>query len=516
MPVKKEDVNKNHPNLKAREMPKHIAAEKAVLCCVLLDDKAASEILSTLKAEDFYLNAHATLFEAMQIITGKSMPVDLVTLVQQLEEQGELENCGGVAYLTDITNELPSAANFKHYVGIVRKNSNLRKIIHVGNKMIDMAYTGDPDDEALPLAEKEVFKLAQQSDSGDMKDIRTATNNVLDQLEKMAADPKAMRGIPTGFASLNRKLNGLQRSDLILIAARPGQGKTSIGMNIVQQVALNRERKSETGAVKPYVAAVFSLEMPAEQLAKRMLCSVAKVDMTRVNAGTLDAPEWKRLSEAKSKLDKAKIYIFDSSQTTPMEILSRCRRLKREQGLDVVMVDYLQLMSTGKRVESRQQEISEITRTMKITARELDVPILLLSQMSRDIEKRTNRRPQMSDLRESGAIEQDADIIMFIYREHDQTDNTVAPELKDKVELIIAKHRNGEPGSVEMKWQGKYISFIDVDNSAKSQQLEKYAPAAERKGNFDAAEDEDDYYQPKESTVSQILKVDPNDDSDPF
>lgn len=516
MPLKKEDVNKNHPNLKTREMPKHIAAEKAVLCCALLDDKAASEILSALKPEDFFLQAHSVLLEAMQTIVYKNVPVDLVTLVQQLEEMGQLESCGGVAYLTEITNEMPSAANFKHYVGIVRKNSNLRRIIAVGNKMIDMAYTGDPDDEALNLAEKEVFKLSQQSDSGEVKDIRTATNNVIDQLEKLAADPKALRGIPTGFASLNRKLNGLQRSDLILIAARPGQGKTSIGMNIVQQVALNRERKSETGAIKPYVCAVFSLEMPAEQLAKRMLCSVAKVDMTHVNAGVLEAAEWKRLSEAKSKLDKAKIYIFDSSQTTPMEILSRCRRLKREQGLDLVMVDYLQLMSTGKRVESRQQEISEITRTMKITARELDVPILLLSQMSRDIEKRQSRRPQMSDLRESGAIEQDADIIMFIYREYDMTDNTVTMEQRNKVELIIAKHRNGEPGSVEMKWQGKYISFVDVDNTDKAQQLEKYAPKGEKAGNFDSAADDDDYYQPKESTVNDLLKVDPDDNSNPF
>ena len=487
MPKVKEEVNRNHPNLKTRKMPQHIGAEKALLCCIIVDDKAASEVFASLEPEDFFSPSHAVIYDAMRTVAYKNSPVDLVTVVQQLEEMGELENVGGVGYLTEIASEMPSAANFKHYMGIVEKNSKLRKIIGIGNKMIDMAYTGDPDDNVLDTAEKEIFHLSGETDSGEMKGVRTASNNVIDRLEKLAADPKAMRGIPTGFASLNRRLNGLQRSDLILIAARPGQGKTSIGMNIVQNVALNRERKTETGAVKPYVCAVFSLEMPAEQLVKRMMCSVGKVDMTHVNAGTLDAGEWKRLVEAKNKLDKSKIFIYDSAQTTPMELLSRCRRLKREQGLDLVMVDYLQLMSTGKRTESRQLEISEITRTMKIAARELDVPILLLSQMSRDIEKRTNRRPQMSDLRESGAIEQDADIILFIYREYDMTDTSVEPDKRDKVELIIAKHRNGEPGSVDMRWQGKYTSFVDIDNSAAT--LAVQAPPTENTGTFDGAEE---------------------------
>lgn len=508
MPKKTEEVNRNHPNLKTRQMPQHLAAEKAVLSCVIVDDKAASEIFAALEPDDFFSRTHAVIYEAMRSIAFKNIPVDLVTIVQQLEEMGELGDVGGVGYLTEIAGEMPSAANFKHYVGIVKKNAKLRKIIGIGNKMIDLAYTGDPDDTVLNTAEKEIFELSGENDSGEVKDIRTATNNVLDRLEKLAADPKAMRGIPTGFAGLNRRLNGLQRSDLILIAARPGQGKTSIGMNIVQQVALNRERRTETGAVKPYVCAVFSLEMPAEQLVKRMLCSIGKVDMTHVNAGTLDAGEWKRLAEAKAKLDKSKIFIFDSAQTTPMELLSRCRRLKREHGLDLVMVDYVQLMTTGKRVESRQLEISEITRTMKIAARELDVPILLLSQMSRDIEKRTSRRPQMSDLRESGTIEQDADIIMFIYREHDMTDTSVEPDKRDKVELIIAKHRNGEPGSVDMRWMGKYISFVDIDNSSATAQMQ--APPTENTGMFDGAEE----ISIRETSAAEILEQNADDGDD--
>lgn len=482
----KGEVNRNHPNLKTREMPKHIAAEKAVLCCAMIDDRAASEIMAGLKSDDFYFKAHGTVFDAMNGIVSKNKPIDLVTLVQALEEMGELENCGGVGYLTEIASEMPSAANYKHYIGIIKKNSTLRKLIKMSNDIIDMAYTGDPDDSALASAEREIFKLSGENDSGEMKTVSAVSGGVLERAEMLASDPKALRGIPTGFPSLNRRLNGLQPSDLILIAARPGQGKTSIGMNIVQQVALSRERRSETGNVKPYVCAVFSLEMPAEQLVKRMLCSVGKVDMAKVNSGAMEAADWKRLAEAKAKLDKAKIYIYDSAQTTPMELLSRCRRLKREQGLDLVMIDYLQLMTTGKRAESRQLEVSEITRTLKIAARELDVPILLLSQMSRDMEK-THRRPQMSDLRESGAIEQDADIIMFIYRQYDMADSSIDIAKREEVELIIAKHRNGEPGTVKMRWQGKYVSFADLDTTAATAQLAKSAPPVEHTGNFDEA-----------------------------
>ena len=510
MPSKqKEEVNRNHPNLKAREMPKHLEAEKAVLCCILVDDKAASEIFASLEPEDFYLRANGTIFDAMRSVAYKNQPLDLVTLVQRLEELGELEGCGGIGYLTEIAEIMPSAANFKHYVAIVRKNSRLRKLIDINNRLLDIAYTGDPDDTALNVAEREIFKLSGESDSAELKAVSAVSSGVLEHAEKLAADPKALRGIPTGFASLNRRLNGLQPSDLILIAARPGQGKTSIGMNIVQQVALSRARLSESGQVKPYVCAVFSLEMPAEQLVKRMLCSVGKVDMAKVNSGNLEAADWKRLAEAKAKLDKSKIYIYDSAQTTPMELLSRCRRLKREQGLDLVMIDYLQLMTTGKRSESRQLEVSEITRTLKIAARELNVPILLLSQMSRDMEK-TKRRPQMSDLRESGAIEQDADIIMFIYRQYDMSDVTIEQAKREEVELIIAKHRNGEPGTVKMRWQGKYVSFVDLDTSQAAAQMERSAPPTESMGNFDAAM----VVEPREATASQVLASDDEEDLD--
>lgn len=494
----KDEINRKHPNLKARRMPQHSAAEKAVLGCGFIDDKASSEIFALLSPSDFYLYAHSKTFEAMREVAVKNRPIDLVTVVQQLEEMGELEKCGGIDYLAEIASDQPSAANVSHYISIVRKNAKLRKLINISNNAIDMAYTGDPDDIALSTAEKDIFALGGESENGKLTDVCTATEKVIETVERLMKDPKAMRGITTGFKALDRKLNGLQRSDLILIAARPGQGKTSIGMNLVQNVVLNGERRTESGAPKPYVCAVFSLEMPAEQLMKRMLCSVGDVDMAKVNAGTTDGQELKRLVDAKNRLDRSKLFIYDSAQITPLEILSHCRRLKREYGLDLVMVDYLQLMSTGKRVESRQLEISEITRTMKVAARELDVPILLLSQMSRDIEKSNKkRRPQMSDLRESGAIEQDADIIIFIYREHDMNDPTVKKEDRNLVELIIAKHRNGEPGSVEMRWEGEKVRFVEVDRRA-----DNSAPSADgKKGDFSGAEEKI----PSETTARKVL-----------
>lgn len=532
MPVQKEEYNTAHPNIKARVRPHNAESEAAILGCVLLDEEAAVRILNELKETDFFSKAHAAIFTAMQGIYARNVPVDFVTLVEELESLGLMQAAGGVEYITRLTGVVPSAANYKYYLDIIKKNATLRKLIDAGEKIIDCAYTGDPEDNAVTLAEREIYAIAEKGDTGSFVPISTATGEVIDRLEELCRDPKATRGITTGFASLNRLLNGLQRSDLILLAARPGQGKTSIGMNIIQHAALSRERKSPTGKVDPYVCAVFSLEMPYTQLAKRMLCSEALVDMSKCNAGDLTAAEWKRLMDAKARLDKAKIHIYDSSAMTPMEIVSRCRRLKREQGLDLIMIDYLQLMTMGGRVESRQQEISTITRMMKIAARELDVPILLLSQMSRAIEQRKGR-PQMSDLRESGAIEQDADIIMFIYREHDVTEPNVTEEEKNKVELIIAKHRNGSQGTINLRWDGPHVRFVDIDNSRD----DDHAPV--RDGTFvidndfppppaedfaaDAVplddytpDDADDGHAVSEQTAEEILKVDPNDTSDIF
>ena len=484
-------INPDHPNLKARVLPHNNEAEQAVLGCVLLDTDAPVHILPELTAADFYGKANADIYDAMIALSRRDEPIDVVTLTQQLETMGLLESVGGLTYLAELSNCVPGAANYKHYVGLVKKLSSLRKLIGVAQKITDVAFVGDPEDDALGLAEREIYALGEENDRSSLKEIQAGVVEAIARMEQMYRDPTAGKGIPTGFKGLNALLNGFQPSDLILIAARPGQGKTSIGMNFIAHAAMHAVRKTAAGKPDPYKCAVFSLEMPAVQLAKRMLCSEARVDMSKANSGKLSPEDWKAIVAAKARMDKAHIYIDDSSLTTPIEILSKCRRLKREKGLDLVMIDYLQLMSSGERVESRQQEVSSITRMLKIAAKELNVPILLLSQMSREVEKRTNKKPQMSDLRESGAIEQDADIIMFIYREYDKDDPAVDEEKRNKAELLVVKHRNGETGSIELKWDGPTVRFLDVDKSRSVASLERNMPPERGEGNFTALGDND-------------------------
>lgn len=507
------DVDPNHPNLKARVLPHNNEAEQAALGCALLDDDAPIHILSELAPDDFYSKAHAHIFEAMTQISRRDEPIDVVTLTQQLDTMGLLETVGGLTYVADLSNCVPGASNYKHYVGLVKKLSDLRKLIAAAQKITDVAFVGDPKDDAIAFAEREIYALSEANDRSALREIQPSVVEAISRMELMYRDPTAGKGIPTGFKGLNAILNGFQPSDLILIAARPGQGKTSIGMNFIEHAAMHATRKTAAGKDDPYRCAVFSLEMPAIQLAKRMLCSEARVDMSKANSGRLSPEDWQSIMAAKARLDKAHIYIDDSSLTTPIEILSKCRRLKREHGLDIVMIDYLQLMSSGDRVESRQQEISTITRTMKIAAKELNVPILLLSQMSREVEKRTNKTPQMSDLRESGAIEQDADIIMFIYREHDANDMSVDESIRNKVDLIIAKHRNGETGKVELRWDGPTVRFVDVDRSAATAAAERNIPP-ERPNSFVGPDDAAPFVM-HEKSAEEILSasdgVDPDD-----
>lgn len=486
MPPRAKEI---HPNITARILPHNDEAEQAVLGSVLIDEDAPITILNEIKSEDFYQPAHQHIFQAMQNISFSDKPVDIVTLVQEVETMGCMEKVGGITYLTELSNFVPSASNYRYYLDIVKKNSLLRQLISVSGKISDNAFSGDPENKALEQAESEIYALSEKRDKGTMVDIKQAVSEAVTQMEYKFAHPTEEVNVPIKYKLLNGILNGFHKTDLVLIAARPGQGKTSIGMNFITDAALDMTRKTEAGAVNPYKCAVFSLEMSAVQLANRMLASVAKVDMAKALKGNLAPDEWTRIAAARKKLSQTQIFIDDSSLTTPVEILSKCRRLKRELGgLDLVMIDYLQLMSSGKQIESRQQEVAEITRTMKIAAKELEVPILLLSQMSRDVEKRNTKEPQMSDLRESGAIEQDADIIMFIYREYKNTDTSVDEETRNKVELIIAKHRNGSTGKVPLRWRGSYVSFEDIDTSAVTESRAQNVP--ENKGNFIMGDDE--------------------------
>lgn len=483
MPKKSNEIS-NHPNVKFKVPPHNKEAEQAVLGCILLDENASVYIMNELDAEDFYVDAHRKIFEAAQTLFGRNKPLDIVTIVPELEAAGRMDEIGGLSYLSALTSDIPSAANYKHYTGIVKKTSLLRKLIQAGQNITEQAFTGDIEFDALDFAERQIFNISQKNERSVLKPISEPATAAIEEIEQIIRDPLNKRGVPTGFAGLNKMLNGFQPGDMIVLGARPSQGKTSMGMNFIQAAAFSDARKKD-GKVLPYYCAVFSLEMPEISLTKRLLCSVAKVDMEKVNAGKINAEEMRRLIQARAKLvERNNIYIDDSGANSPMDILSKCRRLKRERGyLDLVMVDYLGLMHSGaKQIESRQQEVAEISRMMKLAAKELNVPIVLLSQLSRDVEKRKGM-PQMSDLRESGAIEQDADVILFIYRPNDPKDNSIDEDKRNEVKLVVAKHRNGATGIIDLKWVPKWVSFEDADSYSVS--IEENAPP-ERKTQSDS------------------------------
>ena len=449
----------------ARIMPNNLEAEQSVLCSAMIDQEATVNILSRLEAKDFYSEAHQEIFKAMQTLYGQNKPVDFVMLSDLLQTQGKLESVGGISYLTSLTNILPSSAYHMNYVEIVKKNSTLRQIIIASSNIISKAYSSESED-ALGFAEKAIFEIAEKGQATTLESLANSLGDVMENFEEIHKDGGKVRGVQTGFYQLDRITNGLQKSDLILIAARPSVGKTSLAMNIVSNAAL------EAGAK----CAVFSLEMSKEQLAQRMLCSVANVDMTKALHGELTENDWTKLWKAHKKLSGCKIFVDDNSLNRPNEILSKCRKLKREKGLDLIMIDYLQLMTADTKSDNRQTEISEISRKMKILAKEINVPVIVLSQLSRAVEQRQNKLPVLSDLRESGAIEQDADIVMFIHRpEQENPANAEAGEKpRDyQVQLIIAKHRNGELATIPLAWVGSRVSFANIASDENKKSIEQ-------------------------------------------
>ena len=436
----------------AKMMPHSIEAEQAVLGCSLIDENVPIDVMASLNAGDFYVEAHKQIFDAMKSIYSANVAIDFVTLTDQLEKTNLLESVGGIDYITTLTNIIPSAANFKHYVDIVKRCAVLRRLISSSQKIIENSYVSESAQDAVSFAEKEIFDISSSQDSSSLEQIENSLNKVIEKLDLIAKDKNAMKGISTGFTDFDAITNGLQNSDLILLAARPGVGKTSFAMNIINYAATKGKKK----------CAVFSLEMPKTQIAQRSLFSVANVSMEKGLKGELNVEEWKSLWAAKKELASAGIYVDDSSMNRATDILSKCRRLKREKGLDLVMIDYLQLMTgNGKQTDNRQQEISEITRSLKIAARELDVPIILLSQLSRAVEARKDHRPMLSDLRESGAIEQDADIVLFIYKP-DMYNDVVNEDEPNTCEVIVAKHRNGPIGTAKLKWIGAFTKFVNA------------------------------------------------------
>ena len=439
-------------------LPNNLESEQSVLGCVLLDQDAQMDILTTLKPDDFYSESHKKIFGAMQTIFSKNIPVDFVTLTNELEVEKKLDEVGGIDYVTFLTNSVPSAANFRHYVDIVLSNAVRRNLIKAGQKIVENTFEIADEKEAMQSAEKIVFDLSQNESGSDLELVGKpggTLTRVLSELSFLAENQGRMRGLPTGFRDFDALTNGLQKSALIILAARPGVGKTSFAMNIATHVAVEENKK----------VAVFALEMSGEQLMQRSLASLAKVNLSKVLNGTMDQEEWKRVWTAEKKLAQSGLYLCDSSVTTPLDIISKCRKLKMTEGLDLIVIDYLQLMSSGKsNRENRTQEITEITRMLKVTAKELDVPIILLSQLSRMVEQREDHRPVLSDLRESGSIEQDADIVMFLYNPEKYNDVMLKDE-PGTVYLLVQKHRSGATGEIKLKWLAEITTYTNAEQT---------------------------------------------------
>lgn len=455
-------------------LPNNLEAEQALLGCMLIDNDVLSDIADKLEEKDFYQESHRLILSAIRQVFNARKPTDIVTLTDCLEKDGNLAKVGGIDYITELAQKTPSAANYKYYYDIVRRDSINRELIRASRNIIENSMNSTDGLESIRYAEKLVYDISKQGDSSTMRDLRESStvDDVIAKLELIASDKDALRGIPTGFPYLNKLTNGLQPSDLIVIAARPGMGKTSLAMNIV-----------EAAAYQGNVCAVFSLEMPESQIVQRLLCSSAKVSMSAALSGNLSTADWKSLAKTSQELKQLAIVIDDSPRVTPAEIMSKCRRIKSKNGgrLDLVMIDYIQLMSSGSRQdENRTREIAHITGDLKIMAKELNVPVIALSQL-----RRMDGEPQLTDLRESGAIEQDADMVMFINR----PDVTATPEEIEKnkivrgmADLIIAKHRNGELGRCKLRFKGEYTRFVTPDPAELRAANESAKPNAEGEG----------------------------------
>jgi replicative DNA helicase len=449
--------------ISARRMPHNLDAEQAVLGCMLIDNNAAAFIIQELNQDYFYSEAHQLIFEAMHNIMSRpdiNTTLDVITLTDELERLGNLQKVGGVQYISSLASVVPTSANFKKHAEIVKSKALLRNIIETCSNAVEQAYDNDDADQVLANTESVLYDISKAQERRELVNVKELTVPVLKKLDELK-DPASRAGISTGYTGIDSVLNGLHPSDLILLAARPGVGKTALAMNIMSNIALNEGRKITEGRKPRLHCAVFSLEMSKEQLMQRLICSIGGVSMTKASRGDLSADEWAKVFAVTKKLDDCELYIDDSSYIRPQDILNKCLRMRKERGLDVVMIDYLQLITPNKdKDETRAQQVADITRFLKITAKELNVPILLLSQLSRKSEERKSA-PQLSDLRESGAIEQDADIVMFIHRAQKEEEIASSSEPQE-IDLIVAKHRNGRTGKIKMIYRGEFVRFYDA------------------------------------------------------
>lgn len=434
-----------------RVLPHSIEAEQSVIGSMLMDRDAIISASEIVTSGDFYQHQYGVMFEAMLELFNENKPVDLVTLQNRLKEKDVPPEVWGLDFVRDIITMVPTSANVKSYANIVREKAVLRRLIKVNEEIANTCYAGkEPLETIMATTEKTIFDLLQSRDSGDFVPIRQVAMNVLEKIEEASKNQGTVTGIPTGFIDLDYKTSGLQPSDFILIAARPSMGKTAFVLNLVDHIAVK----------KGLPCMVFSLEMSKEQLVNRMLAMESNVDSQKLRTGTLSDSDWDAVVEGIGIIGNSKLIIDDTPGISIMELRSKCRKMKLEYGLNVVIIDYLQLMSgSGKGGDNRQQEISEISRSLKALARELSAPVIALSQLSRACETRQDHRPMLSDLRESGAIEQDADVVMFLYRDDYYNKDTDMPNI---AEVIIAKQRNGPIGTVNLVWRPEYTKFANM------------------------------------------------------
>ena len=435
----------------AKIPPHDIDAEQAVLGSMLTDKEAVNAAIESLKEDAFYRDDNRIIFQAIVNLYSKSEPIDIITLKDELESMDKFEQVGGYEYLASLPDKVPTTANVQKYIKIVEEKSILRNLIKTANEIIELGYDPTEDvEDIMDGAEKKIFDIMQSKNQKGYTPIKDVLVESFTKLEELYNRKQHITGVPTGFAELDYKTAGLHGSELILVAARPAMGKTAFALNLATNAALRGNAP----------VAIFSLEMSKDQLVNRILCSEAMVDSNKVRTGKLDEDDWVKLAGAIGPLSEEEMYIDDTPGISVMEIRTKCRKLKMEKNIGLVVIDYLQLVQGNKRTASREQEISEISRSLKILAKEINVPVIALSQLSRAVEQRPDHRPMLSDLRESGAIEQDADIVMFLYRDDYYNKES---EKKDIAEVIIAKQRGGQTGTVELLWMGNYTKFVNLE-----------------------------------------------------
>lgn len=434
-----------------RTPPQDVAAEMSVLGGMLLSKDAIADVIEQIRGNDFYRPAHEQIYDAIVDLYGRGEPADAITVVAELNRRGELARIGGAPYLHDLMASVPTAANAGYYAKIVRERAILRRLVEAGTRIVQMGYSteGGEVDDVVNNAQAEVYAVTERRASEDYLPLSEIIGPTFDEIDAAQGRGEGMAGVPTGYSDFDRLTNGLHPGQMVVVAARPAIGKSVLGINVAGHAAIHHNQ----------AAVIFSLEMSRNEITMRLLASEARVPLTRMRSGNMDDGDWQKLAATMGKISDAPLFIDDSPNMSLMEIRAKCRRLKQRHDLKLVVIDYLQLMSSGKRVESRQQEVSEFSRALKLLAKELEVPVIAISQLNRGPEQRGDKKPQMSDLRESGSIEQDADVVILLHR--DDAYEKESPRAGE-ADLIVAKHRNGPTDVITVAFQGHYQRFVDM------------------------------------------------------